>query len=379
MKLMKRLVSFVCAFGLLASMTSALVVNAYEITPTLKLEQLSYDESTKTGRAKITLEDIDKTAGTLDNMFVMGYQVAVMLTSDKFNVDLYKTTGRPKPISQNVTIDSRLVSKITGPNFIEATGLAATYADNSTDTALNSYAEGTNDNMSSIAFMEFNFKLADGVDSVVPSFGQVMITTREYDDAMSKVIKETKWGNIGAINAMNYDIATLGKAAATKYAVTTAATENGTVAVDKETASEGETVTITTTPDAGYEVATVTAGDAVVTGANNTYTFTMPAKAVEVVVTFKTKTVVDTNAAEKLGNYAEGANDNAVAFMKTFDANSLAGKTRMKLTAMVDGVALVYKGEPVAIPHVDGELKLGVVIQYKNAAVNVESLAIELQ
>lgn len=379
MKLMKRLVSFVCAFGLLASMTSALVVNADEITPTLKLEQLSYDESTKTGRAKITLENIDKTAGTLDNMFVMGYQVAVMLTSDKFDVDLYKTTGRPKPISQNVTIDSRLVSKITGPNFVEATGLAATYADNSTDTALNSYAEGTNDNMSSIAFMEFNFKLADGVDSVVPSFGQVMITTREYDDEMSKVIKETFWGNIGAINAMNYDIATLGKAAPTKYAVTTAATENGTVAVDKETASEGETVTITTTPSEGYEVATVTAGDAEVTGTDNTYTFTMPAKAVEVAVTFKAKTVVDTNAAEKLGNYADGDNDNAVAFKKVFDASSLAGKTHMKLTAMVNGVARVYKGAPVAIPNVDGELKLGVVIQYKDAAVNVESLAIELQ
>lgn len=382
MKLMKRLVSFVCAFGLLASMTSALVVNADEITPTLKLEQLSYDESTKTGRAKITLEDIDKTAGTLDNMFVMGYQVAVMLTSDKFNVDLYKTTGRPKPISQNVTIDSRLVSKITGPNFVEATGLAATYADNSTDTALNSYAEGTNDNMSSIAFMEFNFKLADGVDSVVPSFGQVMITTREYDDAMSKVIKETKWGNIGAINAMNYDIATLGKAAPTTYAVTTAATENGTVAVDKNAVAEGETVTITTSPSEGYEVDTVTAGAETVKTVteNETYTFVMPAKAVEVAVTFKAKTVVDPNAAEKLtGNYADGANDHAVAFKKVFDANSLAGKTLMKLTAMVDGVARVYKGAPVAIPNVDGELTLGVVIQYSDAAVNVESLAIELQ
>ena len=168
-------------------------------------------------------------------------------------------------------------------------------------------------------------------------------------------------------------------AAPTTYAVTTAATENGTVAVDKETASEGETVTITTTPSEGYEVATVTAGGAEVTGADNTYTFTMPAKAVEVAVTFKAKTVVDTNAAEKLtGDFTNGANDNAVAFKKTFDANSLTGKTLMKLTAIVDGVARVYKGAPVAIPNVDGELKLGVVIQYKDVDVNVESLAIEL-
>ena len=167
-------------------------------------------------------------------------------------------------------------------------------------------------------------------------------------------------------------------AAPTTYAVTTAATENGTVAVDKETASEGETVTITTSPSEGYEVATVTAGGAEVTGTDNTYTFTMPAKAVEVAVTFKAKTVVDTNAAEKLGNYADGDNDKAVAFKKVFDASSLAGKTRMKLTAMVNGVARVYTGGAVAIPNVDGELKLGVVIQYKDAAVNVESLAIEL-
>lgn len=193
----------------------------------------------------------------------------------------------------------------------------------------------------------------------------------EFYDGTSKTAQ--KKVPVTDINFINYP------AAPTTYAVTTAETENGTVAVDKETASEGETVTITTTPDEGYEVATVTAGDAEVTGADNTYTFTMPAKAVDVVVTFKVKTVVDTNAAEKLGNYADGDNDKAVAFKKVFDANSLAGKTLMKLTATINGVARVYKGAPVAIPNVDGELKLGVVIQYKDAAVNVESLAIELQ
>lgn len=187
-------------------------------------------------------------------------------------------------------------------------------------------------------------------------------------------------GDLSPISNLNVVQAT--KAAPTTYAVTTAATENGTVAVDKNAVAEGETVTITTSPSEGYEVDTVTAGAETVKTVteNETYTFVMPAKAVEVAVTFKAKTVVDPNAAEKLtGNYADGAKDNAVAFKKTFDANSLAGKTLMKLTAMVDGVARVYKGAPVAIPNVDGELTLGVVIQYSDAAVNVESLAIELQ
>ena len=169
----------------------------------------------------------------------------------------------------------------------------------------------------------------------------------------------------------------------TTYAVTTAATENGTVAVDKDTAAEGETVTITTTPDEGYEVDTVTAGAETVTTVteNETYTFVMPAKAVEVAVTFKAKAApVDPNAAEKIeGNFKEGNKDYAVAFKKVFDADTLAGKTLMKLTATVDGVARVYKGDAVAIPNVDGELTLGVIIQYGDANINVESLAIELQ
>ena len=78
----------------------------------------------------------------------------------------------------------------------------------------------------------------------------------------------------------NLNVVQATSAAPTTYAVTTAATENGTVAVDKNAAAEGETVTITTSPSEGYEVDTVTAGAAEVTGADNTYTFTMPAKAV---------------------------------------------------------------------------------------------------
>ena len=232
-------------------------------------------------------------------------------------------------------------------------------------------------------YLQFVNNTAEGWDgsSFMMYFGSTDEDTPEAYNVKtgSFDIENVRFGYLGDTGYTPVTVVQATKAAPTTYAVTTATTENGTVAVDKETASEGETVTITTTPDAGYEVATVKAGDAEVTGADNTYKFTMPAKAVEVAVTFKAKTVVDTNAAEKLGDYAEGANDNAVAFKKVFDANSLAGKTLMKLTATINGVARVYKGAPVAIPNVDGELKLGVVIQYKDAAVNVESLAIELQ
>ena len=77
-----------------------------------------------------------------------------------------------------------------------------------------------------------------------------------------------------------------------EYTIEKADTTNGTFEVSKEKARENVTVTITATPAAGYVVDTVT-----VTGASGkvettkvdskTYTFSMPAEAVTVTVTFK--------------------------------------------------------------------------------------------
>lgn len=72
------------------------------------------------------------------------------------------------------------------------------------------------------------------------------------------------------------------------FAITVAATSNGSVTVNKAQATAGETVTITATPNNGYVVnaITVTAADGTsVTVANNS--FTMPASNVTVAVTFK--------------------------------------------------------------------------------------------
>ena len=72
------------------------------------------------------------------------------------------------------------------------------------------------------------------------------------------------------------------------YAITIAATENGTVAADVEEAAEGDKVTLTITPAEGYELdqLSVAAGEtAVEVAADNT--FTMPAAEVTVTATFK--------------------------------------------------------------------------------------------
>ena len=76
------------------------------------------------------------------------------------------------------------------------------------------------------------------------------------------------------------------------YAITIAATENGTVAADVEEAAEGDKVTLTITPAEGYELdqLSVAAGETVVeVAADNT--FTMPAAEVTVTATFKAVSV----------------------------------------------------------------------------------------
>jgi len=75
------------------------------------------------------------------------------------------------------------------------------------------------------------------------------------------------------------------------FNITKAATTNGSFAVSANKATAGTEVTVTTTPNSGYEVASVMAGSVAATKTGrNTYTFDMPANAVEVTVTFQTVT-----------------------------------------------------------------------------------------
>ena len=92
---------------------------------------------------------------------------------------------------------------------------------------------------------------------------------------------------------------------------------SGTVTCDKESAYEGETVTLTVTPDNGYELETLTVTTVDATsgapiranvdlteGENGTYTFDMPAAPVIVSASFKESTptgIDEINTSAKIG------------------------------------------------------------------------------
>ena len=90
-----------------------------------------------------------------------------------------------------------------------------------------------------------------------------------------------------------------------RYAVKIAEMTNGTVTADKATATEGETVTLTVKPDAGYHLKSLMAGNETLTSAP--YTFTMPAKEVTVSALFEKDAEQPTTGSYKDGTYTGSA------------------------------------------------------------------------
>lgn len=86
-------------------------------------------------------------------------------------------------------------------------------------------------------------------------------------------------------------------AAATTYTISKASTTNGSFTVSKTTATAGTRgITITASPNRGYQVNTVSVTGATVSGSGNTRYFDMPAQNVTVTVTFKTATAYTVTA-----------------------------------------------------------------------------------
>ena len=162
----------------------------------------------------------------------------------------------------------------------------------------------------------------------------------------------------------------------TKYSVTKAEVVNGKIDVDKAEAVKGETVTITVTPDSGYKVKTVTAGDVAVTTVNETtYTFTMPEKNVEVKAEFEAVSATEYNI-----SIAKPKNGGV-----TVDKFSAAEKEIVKITVKPDenyAVSSVTAGDAKVtkvseteytfeMPKADVEVK--VVFTKTEKKINVDS------
>ena len=125
-------------------------------------------------------------------------------------------------------------------------------------------------------------------------------TTGSFDITVTTPVLKTEAGANYEVGAVTKGTLTVnprsssgggGGSSVSTYSVTVDKTENGSVSVSPKSASKGNTVTITVTPDKGYVLETLTVLDKndkeiKLTEKNGKYTFTMPASKVTVKATF---------------------------------------------------------------------------------------------
>lgn len=119
----------------------------------------------------------------------------------------------------------------------------------------------------------------------------------------------------------------------TNHTVSTGAETHGKFTVSPTSAAQGDTVTVTTTPDSGYEVDTVTytpkdGSVTTISGSNNIYTFTMPASDVTVNVTFKESVPpAELESVTLTANPAEVTVGDSITLTATVAPSDLSGVT----------------------------------------------------
>lgn len=219
MGLFKKVLSTVCAVAMLTTVSSAFIVRAEEVKPTLKITVSYDDETKKTGTAKVSIVDLDKTTDKKDYYFVENIQVGIGISSTDFDTSLYSTSGFVKPINSNVKFNSRLESKAQPKAFSDDT-LFFTYADPSIETNLtDSTLVGRTDGIGDIFVEEFKFKLNSDTAQFTP--GNVMIVASTYSEDASSIIQMDKWGNMKGCTEMNYDFEVVGQTTPEKPSVPT--------------------------------------------------------------------------------------------------------------------------------------------------------------
>lgn len=125
------------------------------------------------------------------------------------------------------------------------------------------------------------------------------------DGAQFAFVFESSDRRNGSVAVDNVVLDTSSTPAPERYGITIATVQNGTVTADKATATEGETVTLTVKPDAGYHLKSLMAGDETLTSAP--YTFKMPAKEVTVTALFEKDAEQPTTGSYKDGTYTGSA------------------------------------------------------------------------
>ena len=176
----------------------------------------------------------------------------------------------------SITINEPATISVTGVS-LDQSALTLTEEETATLTATVQPANATNQNVTWTSSNTSVATVQNGTVTAV-SAGTATITVTTEDGSFTAICTVTVRPDIPPANP--------------NYRITLEATQGGTVTADPTAAKAGATVTLTPSPDAGYQVGTVAVTDrfgqpvVVTEQADGTYTFVMPNGQVTVTVTF---------------------------------------------------------------------------------------------
>ncbi|WP_026528314.1 InlB B-repeat-containing protein [Butyrivibrio sp. VCD2006] len=184
--------------------------------------------------------------------------------------------------------------------------------------------------------------------TTTPESGYVTdkVTVKD-EDGKDVTVKESENGYSFTMPAGNVTVTATFKKIS--YSVTASSSENGSIETTS-TATKGDTVTITTIPDSGYETDKVTVKDVdgnsvSVSGSENSYSFTMPVGNVTVSATFKKKNYSITVSSASGGSASASANTATKGETVTVTTTAESGYEIDKVTVKnEDGSAVSVSG-----------------------------------
>ncbi len=165
---------------------------------------------------------------------------------------------------------------------------------------------------------------------------------RNSVDCQIKTLKSTDTLTLSQRANGGYAVVLVKESAEKDYNINKASVSNGTISTNVSSAKQGDTVTVTATPDEGYELVSITVDGQAISG----NTFTMPASSVTVSATFRAIEYTITTASVSNGTLSTNVTKATIGTTITVTATPNEGYELVSIT--VNGT--VFSGNTFTMP-----------------------------
>lgn len=209
MKLVKKIISTVCAIGMVATAMSSLMVAeaATPVVPTLKItyNEESYDPEIGEGVFTVYLENLGgDDESVYENLSLWAYNIGFMFDSDEFELSYYED-GRTG-VSKNVTLNPTYFGTGLTGKGLDGERLTIQWAQNHPKSGLSPF-DGVPFDSLEVATINFKVKSTPATITIANT---TMVQVDEMDDDFVNSIQQFKFGNAtSSCTPMNYEFPTI--------------------------------------------------------------------------------------------------------------------------------------------------------------------------